>query len=180
VIETAMDAGEVVDAVVAGSTTQARQMWAIREATAEFSTRLVPISFDVSLPTGRIGDFVLEAKKAIAQQWPACNIVNFGHIGDNNLHLTVDEKPLEPDNGDRHLAIERVVYELVGRWYGSISAEHGIGLAKRDFLHHSVTPEALRMMGTLKRCMDPLNILNPGKVLPPSAASDQTCCKSQA
>src|SRR5699024_53817 len=171
-IEAAMDSGQGVDARVADSLAQAQQLWAIREATAEFPTRMRPISFDVSLPTATIGDFVHAASSAIRDRWPQCNIVNFGHIGDSNLHLTIDDQAMPADDGSRARAIEATVYELVGQWHGSISAEHGVGLLKRDFLHHSVTPQALAAMATLKQALDPNNILNPGKVLPAPSHPD--------
>jgi FAD/FMN-containing dehydrogenase len=166
VVEAAMESGEVTDALVAESLAQKQELWAIREDTTEFSTRMKPINFDVSLPMDTIDDFVKELRGAIAQRWPDCGIVNFGHIGDGNLHLTIDEKACEPDDGARCAAIERLVYERVGRRRGSISAEHGIGLLKRSFLDRSVAPEALAVMSRLKRVLDPGNILNPGKVLP--------------
>lgn len=163
-LEAAMTAGEIVDAVQAGSVAQSRGLWAIREATAEFPARLSPINFDISLPIARIGDFVDAAVAAIIRRWPGSHIVNFGHIGDSNLHLTVAGNSLADDSPATRRAIEATVYELVGQWRGSISAEHGIGLLKRDFLHYSAAPEVLAAMRTLKAAFDPRGILNPGKV----------------
>lgn len=92
-------------------------------------------------------------------------MVNFGHIGDSNLHLTVDGHSLTADDADTRHAIEETVYRLVGRYAGSISAEHGVGLLKKAFLPCSVNGEALALMRTLKRSFDPYGILNPGKLL---------------
>lgn len=170
-LEEAMVAEEVVDAVLAGSVAQARQLWMIREATAEFSINLAPISFDISLPIGQIGNFVQAAHDALSRQWPGCHIVNFGHIGDSNLHLTVDGNTLPTNSPATWHAVEVLVYDLVGEWRGSISAEHGIGLLKRDFLHHSVTENAMATMRTFKQALDPRSILNPGKVLTDNACS---------
>jgi FAD/FMN-containing dehydrogenase len=89
--------------------------------------------------------------------------VYFGHIGDSNLHLTVDCNSL-PQPAPI-LEIEELVYTAVGEMDGAVSAEHGIGLLKREFLHHSVTPEALETMRQFKACLDPNGILNPGKIL---------------
>ncbi|OZT73108.1 FAD-binding oxidoreductase [Vreelandella boliviensis LC1] len=164
-LEAALETGEVEDAVLASSTTQARGLWAIREATGEFPVKLAPINFDISLPIPAIGDFVETAGKMLQQRWPGVRIVNFGHIGDSNLHLTVDGRSLTEDTPATRHAIESAVYQWVGKYRGSISAEHGIGLLKRDFLHHSVRPEALNVMHTLKQALDPHGILNPGKVL---------------
>jgi FAD/FMN-containing dehydrogenase len=164
-LEAALETGEVEDAVLASSTTQARELWAIREATSEFPVKLAPINFDISLPIPDIGNFVQAAGKLLQQRWPGIRIVNFGHIGDSNLHLTVDGHSLAEDTSATRHAIESAVYQLVGEYCGSISAEHGVGLLKRDFLHHSVRPEALDVMHALKQALDPHGILNPGKML---------------
>lgn len=164
-LEAAMEAGEVADAVLASSIPQAHALWAIREATGEFPLKLAPINFDISLPIPTIGTFVEAAGERLKQRWPSIRIVNFGHIGDSNLHLTVDGHSLTEDTADTRHAIEAEVYRLVGEYRGSISAEHGIGLLKRDFLHHSVRPEALEVMRALKGTLDPNGILNPGKLL---------------
>nr|WP_283101699.1 FAD-binding oxidoreductase [Halomonas populi] len=164
-LETAIAEGEVLDAVLAASTAQARQLWAIREATAAFPTRLSPLNFDISLPIGEIGAFVTTATAALEARWPGVRIVNFGHIGDGNLHLTVDCHSLDADAPSVRHELEAEVYRLVGERRGSISAEHGIGLLKREFLHHSVAPEALAVMRALKATLDPHGILNPGKLL---------------
>ncbi|WP_110650087.1 FAD-binding oxidoreductase [Salinicola peritrichatus] len=162
----ALEAGEVEDAVLTSSTAQARELWTIREATAEFPVKLAPINFDISLPIADIGAFVEAAGAALRQRWPGARIVNFGHIGDSNLHLTVDGRSLAEDTPATRHAIEAEIYRLVGERRGSISAEHGIGLLKRDFLHHSATPNVIDAMRMLKCTFDPRGILNPGKLLP--------------
>src|SRR5476651_565391 len=159
----AFDAGEVVDAILASSHTQARGLWKIREATGEFPLRLVPLNFDISLPIGQIGDFAELCRQRLDQRWPGNFSVYFGHIGDSDLHLTVDCRSL-PQPAPV-LEIEELVYAAVGELGGAVSAEHGIGLLKREFLHHSVSAEALGAMGQLKACFDPNGILNPGKIL---------------
>jgi FAD/FMN-containing dehydrogenase len=162
-LEAALEAGEVVDAILASSETQARSLWKIREATGEFPVRLDPLNFDISLPIGQIGDFADTCRQRLEERWPGNHSVYFGHIGDSNLHLTVDCNSL-PQPAPI-LEIEALVYTAVGEIGGAVSAEHGIGLLKRDFLHHSVSEEALQTMGQLKRCFDPNGILNPGKIL---------------
>lgn len=162
-LQAALEAGEVVDAVIARSHAQARQLWRIREATGEFPARLRPLNFDVSLPIGRIGEFVDLCRARLAQRWPDNRSFYFGHIGDSNLHLTLDCRAL-PQPAPL-LEVEELVYTAVGEMAGSVSAEHGIGLLKREFLHHSVSPEALQVMRQLKQALDPKGILNPGKLL---------------
>jgi FAD/FMN-containing dehydrogenase len=162
-LEEAFAAGEVVDAVLASSQTQARALWKIREATGEFPLRMKPLNFDISLPIGQIGDFAERCRQRLEQRWPGNHSVYFGHIGDSNLHLTVDCASL-PEPAPI-LEVEELVYSAVGELRGSVSAEHGIGLLKRDFLHHSVSLEARQAMQQLKDCFDPKGILNPGKIL---------------
>ncbi|MGO3346756.1 MAG: FAD-binding oxidoreductase [Marinomonas sp.] len=158
----AFEADLICDAVVASSLRERDKIWTIREATSEFSVKLSPISFDISLPIGSINQFVDECRSLLSARWPNLLIVNFGHIGDSNLHLTVDASS---DIGVVESAVDEIVYACVEQFSGSISAEHGIGILKRDYLHHSVTPLALEMMATVKKSLDPLNILNPGKVI---------------
>lgn len=162
-LEAAIEAGEVVDAILATSQTQARGLWKIREATGEFPQRMAPLNFDISLPIGRIGEFAERCRERIDARWPGNRSVYFGHIGDSNLHLTVDCHSL-PQPAPV-LEIEELVYSAVGELGGAVSAEHGIGLLKREFLHHSVSAEALQVMAELKRSFDPNGILNPGKIL---------------
>ncbi|RAU39509.1 MULTISPECIES: FAD-binding oxidoreductase [unclassified Pseudomonas] len=162
-LQNAMDAGEVVDAVIAGSQSQARNLWKIREATAEFPVRLAPLNFDISLPIGQIGEFADLCRRRLDQRWPGNHSVYFGHIGDSNLHLTVDLNSLPQPSPV--FEVEDLVYRAVGELGGAVSAEHGIGLLKREFLHHSVSDEALEVMAQLKRSFDPNGILNPGKIL---------------
>ncbi|MCA7954917.1 FAD-binding oxidoreductase [Burkholderia seminalis] len=153
----------IKDAVVAQSVADAQALWAIRECTAEFPVHLDPINFDVSLPTGAIGEFVDRCRAALNEKWPKSASYFFGHIGDSNLHLTVDGRSV-PDV--THHDVYSFVYEMLRPYRGSISAEHGIGLLKRDFLGVSRTPEELAAMIAIKAALDPNGILNPGKVLP--------------
>ena len=161
-LETAFETGLIQDAVIASSLRERNTLWEIREATSEFAVKLSPISFDVSLPIGSINDFSKACSAQLRKHWPNIHIVNFGHIGDSNLHLTVDANS---DEGITEQKVDDIVYACVEQFKGSISAEHGIGILKRDYLHHSVTPQALDMMAVVKKALDPLNILNPSKVL---------------
>ncbi|MDB5662682.1 MAG: D-2-hydroxyglutarate dehydrogenase [Sphingomonas bacterium] len=150
------------DAVIAQSDTQTQALWAIRDCPGEFPKIFWPqISFDVSLPTGEIGDRVPELRERLERRWPGVRTVFFGHVADSNLHLSVR---LDMDPMPVH-AIDDLVYSAIGEWGGSISAEHGIGTVKREFLHHSRTAEELALMRLLKTTLDPNGILNPGKVI---------------
>ncbi len=162
VIGEAIEAGSVQDAVIAKSGKEARDLWAIRDCPGEFSKVFWPqISFDISIPTGQMGDFMEECKSRLDARWPGIRTVFFGHVADSNLHLSIKT---EGDPEHEH-AVDAAVYEAVGAWGGSISAEHGIGVHKRPFLHFSRTPEEIALMRTLKAALDPKGILNPGKVI---------------
>jgi FAD/FMN-containing dehydrogenase len=158
----ALDAGAVRDAIVAQSVADARALWQVRECTAEFPARLDPINFDVSLPVGSIGQFVDECRAALDARWPSNRSYYFGHIGDSNLHVTVDGHSVP---GVLHHELYAFVYDMVVPYRGSVSAEHGIGLLKREFLPLSRSPEEIAAMTAIKRALDPNGILNPGKLI---------------
>ncbi|MCW2362277.1 MULTISPECIES: FAD-binding oxidoreductase [Sphingobium] len=158
-----IESGLVKDAVIAQSDKQRQDIWAVRDCPGEWhkGVHWPQVAFDVSLPTRKIGDFIPYVRNLLLERWPDCVTVFFGHLADSNLHLSarVPRDPM-PEH-----EMEALVYKAVGEWGGSITAEHGIGSIKREFLHHCRTPEELALMRTLKRAMDPNNILNPGKVI---------------
>ena len=161
-LQAAMEQGLVADAVIAKSHAESQALWALRDASGELAQIFAPdAKFDISIPTGDIGRFLDACGAALRRRWPRVRSVSFGHIGDANIHLNVH---LEGDEGTE-ADIERVVYDMVRDWHGSISAEHGIGLLKRPYLGHSRTPEEIQLMRTLKQALDPRGILNPGKIL---------------
>jgi FAD/FMN-containing dehydrogenase len=156
----------VLDAVVAQSEAQAKALWRIREATAEFPTHLVPINFDVSLPLDQIGAFADDCVLALTARWSGQRSLRFGHLGDGNLHLTTDARSLGEGltRAEAEHAVEAIVYGLLAQRGGSVSAEHGIGLHKKPYLGVSRTPPELAAMRAIKQALDPYNLLNPGKV----------------
>jgi FAD/FMN-containing dehydrogenase len=154
--------GMLIDVTVAQSEKQARAMWVIREGVAEWEAVVGQIHLDVSMPIGTIGEFVEDCRGRLAARWPALIPTFYGHIGDSNLHVSL--APGTDDAGVRHAA-EQTVYDTVRDFKGSISAEHGIGTLKREWLSYSRTPEEIALMHRLKTALDPNGILNPGKVL---------------
>jgi FAD/FMN-containing dehydrogenase len=159
----AFEQGLIGDAVVAQSRQQRQDLWAIRDDIETMFTRLYPpLAFDVSLGIPLMEDYVREVRSGLTALWPTARMVTFGHLGDGNLHLVLTVGTLEPE---RVHAVEKIVYEALGRRGGVISAEHGIGLEKRAYLRHSRSAEEVALMRTLKAALDPKNILNPGKVL---------------
>ncbi len=165
VIGAAMQAGSVQDAVIAQSQRQAAELWSVRDSPGEWQKAgfWPQLSFDVSVPTGEIGPLVTEIDAALSARWPALHTLYFGHVADGNLHLSVRMS----GHTVAELDIERTVYGVVCARRGSISAEHGIGLLKKEFLHLSRSPEEIALMRTIKTAMDPNGILNPGKVFGP-------------
>ena len=161
VLGEAMEAGDVVDAVIAQSQTQAKTLWKLREAPAELNTHMhPPINFDVSLPQSEIGKFADAIQAAFDARWPGHFTLFFGHVGDGNLHVSTDGASV---HGECE-AVEAELYRVVGAFHGSVSAEHGIGLHKKPFLAMSRTPAELAAMRAIKAALDPLGLMNPGKV----------------
>lgn len=160
------ETGEALDAVIAQNQTQAQQLWLIRETVpAEISSTGRPLCFDVSLPIGELGEFKEVCQARLDQHFPNLVSLFFGHIGDSNMHIIFDLKDLSEDQLESVIhAIDEIVYGVVREFKGCISAEHGIGLLKRDYLHYSVDANALDMMQQLKQLFDPNMILNPHKI----------------
>ncbi len=157
----AMEAGDVLDAVIAQSQTQAKTLWKLREAPAEMNANMhPPINFDVGLPQSEIGKFAQACQAAFDARWPGNHSIFFGHVGDGNLHVSTDGKTV---NGECD-AVEAELYRIVGEFQGSVSAEHGIGLHKKPYLALSRTPQELAAMRAIKAALDPLNLMTPGKV----------------
>jgi FAD/FMN-containing dehydrogenase len=160
-IVSAIEAGEIEDAVIAQSVQQTGELWKIREVPAEFQRLFSPhIPFDVSVPTGQIGDFQAAVEAQLKDRLPTLNTVYFGHVADSNLHLGI-----QAAHGEDPKKVKAAVYEVVRDFSGSISAEHGIGTEKKAYLAYSRSPVELAVMASLKHTLDPKGILNPGKVL---------------
>ena len=154
--------GLVVDAFIAQSTRETGSLWRIREG--EPIDRLPSVvNFDVSLPIATINDFAMQCESRLHARWPGAHVFVYGHIGDCNLHLSVSIGPSTPEQQHE---IDEVVYQTVREWRGSVSAEHGIGTLKRDYLGHSRSAAEIALMRQMKNALDPTGILNPGKVLP--------------
>ena len=168
-LETAFEQGTVSDAVVAESIAQANGLWHIREsiplAQAEEGLN---IKHDISIPVSRIPAFCAETDTLLQREIPGVRLVNFGHLGDGNLHYNVQA----PEGGDaaaflrdQEAQVNTLVFQQVLKFEGSISAEHGVGSLKADTLPHYKNPVALAMMRSIKQALDPNNLMNPGRVL---------------
>ena len=168
-LEAAMEQGCVLDAVVAQTQAQARALWHIRESIPLAQAQEgLNIKHDISIAVSRIPAFVTETDALLQQYLPGIRLVNYGHLGDGNLHYNVQA----PEGADAEAflvgqegPINTLVYEVVERYNGSISAEHGIGSLKREKLAKHKSPVALGAMRAIKHALDPHNLLNPGRVL---------------
>jgi len=165
---TCLDAGLITDAVVAKNESEAGELWRIRHAISEAQKKEgASLKHDISVPVASVGDFIRIADEAVAKQQPGVRVVAFGHVGDGNIHYNLSQpKGSDPTSflADRE-AVASVVYEVVDRFGGSISAEHGIGQAKRAHLQRYRSEIELGLMRTIKVALDPQNIMNPGKVI---------------
>jgi FAD/FMN-containing dehydrogenase len=157
------------DAVVAGSPGQRQALWDVREGISEAQNHAGPsLKHDVSVPISSLADFVRRADEALQQALPGVRIVSYGHVGDGNVHYNLS-KPVGGDDNDFLSAapeLTRVVYDIVATFGGSISAEHGLGVAKRVAAAAYKPPVELDLMRAIKVALDPAGLMNPGKVLP--------------
>jgi FAD/FMN-containing dehydrogenase len=168
-LEAALTHGCVSDAVVAQSLAQSKELWHVRESISMAqAAEGLNIKHDIALPVSAIPAFVTSTDALLAAQLPGVRMVNFGHLGDGNLHYNV-QCPLYADAAaflQAHEAqVNHCVYEAVKSFGGSISAEHGIGRLKADTLPHYKDPVALAMMRSIKQALDPKNVMNPGRML---------------
>jgi FAD/FMN-containing dehydrogenase len=163
-LEGLMETGLLADAAVAQSLADVQRFWALRDACADFFQVIGPhVSFDVSLPVGRMDEFAVRCKAALKVQAGAESIY-YGHIGDGNLHLVAWAESRSLAEQPK-AAMDAAIYGLVKAFGGSVSAEHGIGTQKKQWLSHSRSEAEIELMRTLKRTLDPQGLLNPGKVI---------------
>jgi len=159
----AIESGEALDAVIATSDAQIVELWRMREEITE-GQRLEGknVKHDISIPISRIPAFIEKCDAALISAFPSISLVCFGHLGDGNLHYNCGIPAQGLANSE---AINKIVYDHVDEFGGSISAEHGIGQLRREELTHRKSAVALEMMRQLKRALDPHNLMNPGKVI---------------
>jgi FAD/FMN-containing dehydrogenase len=159
--------GVVRDGVLAQSATEARDLWALRESISEsLSATGFPHKNDIALPIAALEAFCAELGDVFARRYPAWEICLFGHVGDGNLHVNV-MKPAGADKASflaKTKEADRDLFDLVRKYHGSISAEHGVGLLKKPWLAWSRSPEEIAVMRAVKGALDPQNLLNPGKI----------------
>ena len=168
-LESAFDKGLVEDATIAANEAQAEAFWLLREEIAPAERALGPaMQHDISVPVASMAAFIEKTGPEVEARFPGTRVVAFGHLGDGNVHYHVlAPKGAQPGewemNGGKQ--ISRFVHDLVTRWHGSISAEHGIGQLKRDELERLGDPVQLHLMQAVKQALDPQGLLNPGKLV---------------
>lgn len=162
-----LEQGLVLDGVMSQSITQAKALWRLREMISETISAYTPYKNDLSVRVSQVAEFLQAVDQIVAERYAAFEVVWYGHIGDGNLHLNI----LKPANMEKAeffehcAAVNEQVFAVVQSLGGSISAEHGVGLLKRDYLSYSRSPEEIAYMRAMKALFDPNQILNPGKLL---------------
>lgn len=165
--EHCLEEGWIVDGTISQNLTQAQNLWRLREDISETIAQFTPYKNDISVKVSSVPGFLDDVDKLVSQAYPDFEIIWFGHIGDGNVHLNI----LKPDALQPAEFFEKCgrvsdfVFEIVKKYGGSISAEHGVGLLKKPFLHYSRSAEEIAYMHAIKQAFDPNNVMNPGKLL---------------
>ncbi|WP_286240191.1 FAD-binding oxidoreductase [Neptuniibacter halophilus] len=158
-LEAALEAELISDAILTRSEAEREKIWAIRDD-VEALLNLSPVhGFDISLPIPEMEAYLNQLQQALSQHWPDHHQVVFGHLGDGNLHLIIGKVPYA-----EKATLDELVYAPLAGIGGSVSAEHCIGYDKKPYLKYSRSEAEIELMKTLKRALDPANILNPGRV----------------
>ncbi len=160
-LETAMQHDLIADAAIAQTAKERATMWEMRDDVQQLWQYEPMFMFDVSLPIPEMNNYMQEVDKNLSKTWPLFEFFAFGHLADGNLHLAVSAGE---DDAETTKIVNECVYAPLKKIGGSISAEHGIGMEKKDYLKYSRTPEELALMQALKKTLDPKRILNPGRV----------------
>jgi FAD/FMN-containing dehydrogenase len=164
--EHCIDEGWVRDGVLSQSVAQAQSLWRLREDISETISRWTPYKNDLSVLVSRVPDFLAEVEALVSASYPDFELIWYGHIGDGNVHLNI-LKPDELEMAEFQRCcgeISKGVFDIVSCYRGSVSAEHGVGLLKKDYLSYSRSSAEIRLMQQLKLVFDPNSIMNPGKI----------------
>lgn len=161
VLAAELENGEIADAAIAKSKDECDRLWGLRDDVLQVARNAPIFTFDISLPIGKVESYIAEVRDGLTTRWPNMTLMVFGHLGDGNLHLIPGVGDASPQ---AHKDVEEIIYGALRRRDGSVSAEHGIGLEKRDYLSYSRKPDEIALMRTLKKAFDPRGILNPGKI----------------
>ena len=164
--EHCLEQGWIADGTVSQSLTQAQNLWRLREDISETIAQFTPYKNDISVKVSEVPQFLNEVDALVSKEYPDFEIIWFGHIGDGNVHLNI-LKPADLEQSeffDRCGKVSDFVFDIVQQHGGSVSAEHGVGLLKKPFLHYSRTAEEINFMRAIKQTFDPNGVMNPGKL----------------
>lgn len=171
--EHCVEQGWVVDGVMSQSEQQLQNLWKLREFISETISHWTPYKNDISVTVGKVPAFLHDIDAIVGEHYPDFEIVWFGHIGDGNLHLNIlkPESMAKDEFFAKCATVNKWVFEIVQKYHGSISAEHGVGMTKRDYLTYSRSPAEIAIMKSIKAVFDPNGIMNPGKIFALPAVS---------
>ncbi|SFM76307.1 FAD-binding oxidoreductase [Halopseudomonas yangmingensis] len=166
IFEHCVEQGWVLDGVMSQSEQQLQNLWKLREFISETISHWTPYKNDISVTVGQVPAFLHDIDAIVGEHYPDFEIVWFGHIGDGNLHLNIlkPEAMSKDEFFGKCATVNKWVFEIVQKYNGSISAEHGVGMTKRDYLHYSRSPAEIALMKGVKAVFDPNGIMNPGKI----------------
>lgn len=166
VFEHCMEEGWVLDGVISQSETQAQSLWMLREGISESIAPRTPYKNDISVVVSRVPGFLQEIESVVTEHYPDFEIIWFGHIGDGNLHLNIlkpEDMPKE-EFFEKCQQVNKWVFEIVEKYEGSVSAEHGVGMTKKDYLRYTRSEAEIAYLRGIKQVFDPNGIMNPGKI----------------
>lgn len=167
VFEQGLVNGWIQDGVQSQSPQQAKDFWRLREDISEATSAYSPYKNDISVRIAQVPEFLEKMNSILIKEYPSFEVVWFGHVGDGNLHINI----LKPENLSREefikkcQSVNKSLFEMIHDFGGSISAEHGVGVTKKDYLNKTRSPEEIEIMRGIKKVFDPNGILNPGKVI---------------
>jgi glycolate oxidase subunit GlcD len=165
--EHCMEEGWVLDGAMSQSDAQLKALWRLREDISETISEFTPYKNDISVVVSKVPDFLEDIDAIVSEQYPDFEIIWFGHIGDGNLHLNI----LKPENLEKEVFFERCAkvntqaFEIVQKYDGSVSAEHGVGMTKKAYLTYTRSETEINYMKAMKAVFDPNNVMNPSKVI---------------
>ncbi|GAA3574775.1 FAD-binding oxidoreductase [Marinobacter xestospongiae] len=164
--EQCVENGWVLDGVISQSETQAKNLWMLREGISESIAPRTPYKNDISVVVSKVPEFLTEIDQVVTEHYPDFEIIWFGHIGDGNLHLNIlkpEDLPKE-DFFEKCQQVNKWVFEIVERYQGSVSAEHGVGMTKKPYLQYTRSETEIDYLRAIKQVFDPKGVMNPGKV----------------
>jgi FAD/FMN-containing dehydrogenase len=165
-LDHALEKGWIQDGAMAQSEEQRKQFWSLREFISESIAPRTPYKNDVSVRISRATEFINSMQKVFDQHYPDFEVIWFGHIGDGNLHLNVlKPQAMEKDEFYKTCqSLGKILFDEIKKLGGAISAEHGVGLIKKEHLHNSRSQDEIDLMKAIKACFDPNGVINPGKI----------------